>query len=226
VQVICCKMVGMTNPNDPFPPSDFDNWAENYDNSVSTDQFPFHGYQEVLRQIIILARPRPGLSVLDLGTGTGNLAMLFTRAKCELWCTDFSEAMLAKARQKIPAAHFVLHDLRTDLPSGFTGPFDRIVSAYVFHHFELSEKIRILKSLAARLTPAGTIVIGDITFPGRAALEQIKAEAGDEWEDEFYWLADESLSALEGAGLQAAYQQVSSCAGVFVLSSTKRNKKG
>jgi putative AdoMet-dependent methyltransferase len=219
-------MVGMTNPNDPFPSSDFDDWAETYDNSISTDQFPFHGYRDVLRRIITLARPRPGLSVLDLGTGTGNLSMLFARAGCELCCTDFSEAMLAKGREKLAGAHFILHDLRTDLPPGLTGPFDRIVSAYVFHHFELSEKIRLLKSLAARLALAGTIIIGDIAFPDRAALEQVKAEAGDEWDEEFYWLADESLSALEGAGLQAAYQQVSSCAGVFVLHSTERNKKG
>ena len=122
MQVICCKMVGMTTPNNPFPASEFDDWAENYDNSISMDRFPFQGYQEVLRRIITLARPRPGLTVLDLGTGTGNLAMLFARAGCELWCSDFSEAMLAKGREKLPGAHFILHDLRIDLPPGLPVP--------------------------------------------------------------------------------------------------------
>jgi putative AdoMet-dependent methyltransferase len=202
---------------DPFPPSDFDEWAETYDDSVLTDRFPFQGYRDVLTRIFALAETRPGLPVLDLGTGTGNLAGLFARAGCELWCTDFSEAMLAKGREKLPTAHFFLHDLRTNLPPGLPDSFDLIVSAYVFHHFEMDEKIRIIKSAAARLAPAGRIVIGDIAFIDRAVLERVKAEAGDEWEDEFYWLVDESLFALEDAGLQAAYQQVSSCAGVFVI---------
>jgi putative AdoMet-dependent methyltransferase len=208
---------------DLFPASDFDEWAANYDRSVSDWQtFPFIGYPGLLAAIVALAGPRPNLSVLDLGTGTGNLAALFIYAGCDVWCTDFSEPMLAKARQKLPSARFVLHDLRTPLPAEFDRPFDRIVSAYVFHHFELDEKIRILQSLAAHLAPAGRIVIGDIAFPDAAALERGKAEAGDEWDEEFYWLADEALSALTEAGIQAEYSQVSSCAGVFVLLAANR----
>jgi putative AdoMet-dependent methyltransferase len=200
---------------DSFPSSEFDNWAETYDNSVSIDQFPFCGYQDVLSKIITLAEPRPGLSVLDLGTGTGNLALLFAQAGCRLWCTDFSEPMLAKACQKIPAAHFILHDLHLPLPSELTGPFDRIVSAYVFHHFELGEKIRILGDLLPRLAPAGRIIIGDIGFPDTATREKLKIATRGEWEEEFYWIADESLSALQEVGIQAEYIQVSSCAGII-----------
>jgi hypothetical protein len=37
-------------------------------------------------------------------------------------------------------------------------------------------------------------VLGDIAFQNMIALEKVKAAAGDEWEDEFYWLADESLA--------------------------------
>jgi len=125
--------------------------------------------------------------------------------------------MLAKARQKIPAAHFILHDLRADLPAEMNRPFDRIISAYVFHHFDLDEKIRILRGLLPHLASGGRIVIGDIAFSNQTALEQVKAEGGDAWEDECYWLADETLSALENAGLQAEYKQVSNCAGVFKI---------
>jgi putative AdoMet-dependent methyltransferase len=126
--------------------------------------------------------------------------------------------MLAKAHQKLPEAHFFLHDLHTELPPELNCRFDRIVSAYVFHHFPLDEKIRILRSLATcHLSPTGRIVIGDIAFPNIAALEQVKAEARDEWEDEFYWLAEEALAALRESGLQVEYTQVSSCAGVFVF---------
>jgi len=214
-------------PNDLFPSSEFDDWAETYDRSVlEYQQFPFDGYEMVLDAVVTLAEPRPGLSVLDLGTGTGDLACRFVQSGCDLWCTDFSATMVEKARQKLPAAHFILHDLRLPLPPELTGPFDRIVSAYVFHHFELDEKVRILCDLLPHLAPGGRIVLGDIAFPNRATLEQIKAEAGDEWEEEFYWLAAESLSAMDKAGILAEYIQVSSCAGVFVLLATQRNNKG
>ncbi|MEW6586604.1 MAG: class I SAM-dependent methyltransferase [Nitrospirota bacterium] len=209
----------MTTPNDPFPPSDFDGWAETYDAAVpATTGFPFTGYNEVLRTIVRLAEPRPGHSVLDLGTGTGNLVVPFAQAGCECWCTDSSEPMLAKARQKLPSARFFLHDLRADLPPELDRKFDHIISAYVFHHFPLDEKIRIIQSLATyHLSPNGRLVIGDIAFPNQEALEKVKTEAGDEWEDEFYWLADEAIPALENAGFKVEFFQISSCAGIFLL---------
>lgn len=201
-----------------FPASEFDEWAEGYDRSVAIDQFPFHGYPQVLAQAFAQTEPRPGQTVLDLGTGTGNLAVLFDRAGCELWCTDFSGPMLVKARQKLPQARFALHDLRDPLPADFDRQFDRIVSAYVFHHFELDEKMRIVTNLTGRhLAPGGRLVIADISFPDRAGLERVKLAVGQEWEEEYYWLSDEARLRLEAAGLKAAYTQVSICAGVFSI---------
>jgi putative AdoMet-dependent methyltransferase len=208
----------MNDPKDQFPGSDFDDWAASYDTSVAIDQFPFYGYQEVLGKTFALSGARPGYSVLDLGTGTGSLALLFARAGCDLWCTDFSRPMLDQAREKLPTAHFLLHDLRTGLPPAFNRKFDRIVSAYVFHHFMLEEKIRILRSLVSHhLLPNGFIIIADISFPDAAAMFRLKSALGDEWDDEFYWLADESLPALQRIGLQADYVQASPCAGIFTI---------
>ena len=126
--------------------------------------------------------------------------------------------MLAQGRQKLPNAQFLQHDLHTDLPAEWKRSFDRIVSAYVFHHFDLDEKVRILRGLLPRPASGGSMVIGDIAFRDQAALDKVKAEAGEVWVDEFYWLVDQSRPALKKAGLQASYHQVSSCAGIFVLS--------
>ncbi len=202
---------------DPFPREEFDDWAESYDASISNDQFPFTGYQQVLTGMVELAQVRQGMSVLDLGTGTGNLAAGFTRLGCEMWCTDFSDLMLQQAHRKLPKAHFLQHDLRKELPLEWQGPFDRIVSAYVFHHFELNEKVRLLCGLLHLLTPDGCMLIGDIAFRDQAALDQVKAKTGEGWEEEYYWMADQSLPALKKAGLQASYREVSSCAGIIVL---------
>jgi 2-polyprenyl-3-methyl-5-hydroxy-6-metoxy-1,4-benzoquinol methylase len=64
--------------------------------------FPFVGYNLVLQEIVSLSKVSRGQAVLDLGTGTGNLAVLFARQGCRLTCADFSEAMLARARKKLP----------------------------------------------------------------------------------------------------------------------------
>jgi putative AdoMet-dependent methyltransferase len=200
-----------------FPASDFDDWAEKYDDSVMNDSFPFTGYPRVLERIVELAAPIPGMKVLDLGCGTGNLALPFEQAGCEVWCTDFSQPMLEKARQKLPNAHFYLHDLRTPLPDAIRGPFDRILSAYVFHHFNLAEKVRILQGLLPHLAVGGLILIGDVSFSTRSALEAMKTTAGTEWEDEFYWLAANAIPTLLGSGFIPQYEQVSACGGIFSL---------
>jgi len=204
---------------DLFPPSDFDPWAKTYDDDVRQQSvFPFDGYARVLETVVNLGEPRGGMSVLDLGTGTGNLAVMFAERGCDLWCTDFSEAMLAKAREKVPQAHFILADLRTDWSPELDRRFDRIVSAYVFHHLELDEKVRVCRELVTqRLDPNGVLIIGDLSFPNKAEMDRFAKSVGDLWDEEFYWLADESIPALEAAGLTVSYQQISACAGVYRL---------
>ena len=208
----------MTQSSDLFPPSEFDDWAETYDASVANNQFPFYGYRQALEQAVTLAEAMAGMSVLDAGCGTGNLAARFARLGCKVWGTDFSAPMLAQARLKMPQAHFCRHDLRSEWPVELPARFDRIVSAYVFHHFELEEKVRIVRGLLhEHLVPGGWLVIADIAFPDRAAQAALKKQLGNDWEEEYYWIADEALPAFEQVELKVKYVQVSSCAGIFTF---------
>lgn len=204
--------------DDRFPAADFDEWAESYDTSVkSAAGFPFDGYPRVLDAVIRAARPNPGMAVLDLGCGTGNLTARFAAAGCQVWAGDFSPAMLAIARAKLPGVNFFLHDLRQPLPEHLPPRFDRIVSAYVFHHFALPEKVTLLHGLSSRLEPGGWLVVADIAFQDTAARDHVRAAAGAEWEEEEYWIASHDLPALRRGGLSATFTAVSSCAGVFVI---------
>ena len=205
--------------NDPFPSQDFDDWAASYDASVGRNSgFPFDGYSRVLECIQEQAQARPGMSVLDLGCGTANLALRFAQQGCQLWCSDFSPAMLQLARVKLPEAQFVLADLRAAWPAALERRFDRIVSAYVFHHFALEEKVRLLSTLVEKhLSSDGRVVIGDIAFSDQTAWDAARAGAAEEWEEEYYWDASLALPALHAVGLLADFIQVSRYGGVFTI---------
>lgn len=60
----------------------FDKWAQTYDRDVGrpSDNFPFAGYAQALQTVWEQSQAEPGMTVLDLGVGTGNLAKFFVEA--------------------------------------------------------------------------------------------------------------------------------------------------
>jgi predicted TPR repeat methyltransferase len=108
----------------------FDNWAKDYDSSIkSTDHaFPFDGYKEVLDEIVRQAEMQRSMLVLDLGIGTGNLAERFIACSCNVWGIDFSSAMLAKTRAKLPQTRLVQADFFGSWPMRPIRCFDRLMS--------------------------------------------------------------------------------------------------
>ena len=204
---------------DQFPAQEFDDWAAHYDHSVAEQEgFPFAGYTRLLQTVVEQAGVKADDAVLDLGTGTGNLAALAAARGADAYGLDFSAQMLALARVKLPQGHFFQADLRGDWPAALQRRFEIIVSAYVFHHFPLAEKADLAKALVEHsLRPGGRLVIGDIAFADQAAEEAVRRSLGEEWEQEYYWIVDQSLAALEAAGLRVEFIPVSFCAGVFAV---------
>ena len=200
----------------------FDTWAATYDSTILTADhpFPFAAYQVVLEEIVAQSQVQPGMTVLDLGTGTGNLAARFLSRGCQVWGIDFSWEMLAQAAEKQPEVAFVQADLLGEWPQIIQRRFDRVISGYVFHEFDLETKISLLQRIVSRyLVTGGRIVIGDIAFPSAA----IRADAQVRWvnrwdEDEYYWAADETINACQSEGINVEFTQISSCAGVFLIS--------
>ena len=124
----------------------YDRWAIVYDH----DGNPLQGLEEpIVRAAVGDVR---GLTVLDLGCGTGRHALWLAAAGATVTAVDFSDGMLAEARKK-PGANlvrWVAHDLHTPLPFA-DGTFDRVVSGLVLEHLHeldgfFAEARRVLKA--------------------------------------------------------------------------------
>jgi SAM-dependent methyltransferase len=78
----------------------------------------------------------PGISVLELGCGTGEFTTRLVETGCTLTAVDISEATAAICRRRVgDRAEVVVGDIERD--PGVEGPFDAIVGVSVLHHVDL-----------------------------------------------------------------------------------------
>ena len=111
--------------------SGYDRWSSVYDDDAN----PLPALEEpIVHERLGSVR---GLTVLDLGCGTGRHTLWLANAGAIVTAVDFSEGMLAQAHCKpgAGAIRFVVHDIQNRLPfeDGF---FDRVVSGLVLEHIE------------------------------------------------------------------------------------------
>jgi len=198
----------------------FDRWADEYEQSVlsseAADSYPFAGYGKVLRAVFANLPQAERPVILDLGFGTGALTAQLYTGGCEIWGQDFSPRMLELARQRMPEAHLFCGDFARGLcPELLKRRYDAIVSTYALHHLTDEEKVPLLKALQGLLKPGGKVLVGDVAFSDRAALDRCRAASGEEWdEEEHYFVYEELRSALPGL----TFTRLSPCAGLLTLS--------
>jgi SAM-dependent methyltransferase len=101
-----------------------------------------------------------GGRVLELGVGTGRLAVPMAEAGLGVVGIDSSEAMLKRLRERDPngSVTVVFGDMVDDLPSG---PFDAVLVAYntIFNLLDEATQRRCFAAVADRLTPGGSFVV-------------------------------------------------------------------
>lgn len=101
-----------------------------------------------------------GGRVLELGVGTGRLAVPMADAGLSVVGIDSSEAMLAKLRERDPAGlvDAIRGDITSDLP---VGPFDVVLVAYntIFNLLGEHDQPRLFQHVAERLAPGGAFVV-------------------------------------------------------------------
>jgi ubiquinone/menaquinone biosynthesis C-methylase UbiE len=108
----------------------YDRWAEIYD----AEQNPLVSLEEP--EVDRLVGDVAGLAVVDVGCGTGRHALRLAARGANVVGIDFSDGMLARAREKEGASgvRWVVHDV-TRLPLPLPeGAFDRVICALVVDH--------------------------------------------------------------------------------------------
>ena len=123
------------------------------------------GERRFKRHLIACARIEPGQRVLDVGCGTGTLALL-VREMCPgaiITGMDIDPRILAIARRKIARAGAdidVQQSSATDPPFP-PASFDRVLSTLMLHHLTTPQKQATFSAVRRLLRPGGELHVAD-----------------------------------------------------------------
>ncbi len=194
----------------------FDQWSNHYDQSVIEEGFPFEGYEKALNNLIRSQRITHSTQILEIGVGTGFLLSSFYNHGAQCYGFDFSEKMLSISRKKMPSAFLFQHDLKNGIPEPIQrAKFSIILAGYVLHHFDLEEKIKLIKDYLSLLKKEdGRMYLFDVSFMSKEDHDTYRTKHLDLWDDEeHYFIAAEFRDHFD----HCDYQQYSPCGGLYTL---------
>ena len=129
------------------------------------------GHAKKIKNEIVANWIRPGIKVLDVGCGTGELLDNAARAGADVTGIDISEEMLQVARKRFEAPALkgkaaLYHTGVTELDELFAdNAFDVITSTLVFSELHAAERIWAMNEFHRILKPSGVLVLADEVRP-------------------------------------------------------------
>ncbi len=130
------------------------------------------GFRQLRGQILERAKPAATDRAIDLGTGTGLLALALSEQVASVWAIDISNAMVEHLRTLV--AEQGLTNVRPLVAPAESIPLERdsadlVVSNYCFHHLSRTGKRSSLREIHRVLVPGGRLVFADMMFGLRLA---------------------------------------------------------
>lgn len=134
---------------------------ESYNNYADRYRDKFSVYLPYTEQIKNFTRMfKPDSRVLDIGCGPGLNSAVFSEAGHEVSGFDFSESMIAIAKENCPNGIFTVSSV-SDFESEVK--YDVICLSFIIVHLEDEEADRLIKSLSGMLAPDGLVYISFMT---------------------------------------------------------------
>ena len=184
--------------------------AATYDQDVLRPEDPVReGYAEVLDWVAQNAGITRDSTVVELGSGTGNLTARLPLCR-SLVCVDVSGEMTRIAKQKLCSASHISY-VQADILEYFDAdipPFDVAISTYAVHHLTQQEKELLFDRLVRQLPSGGCALFGDLMLESAQA-ERILIDryrsigddaTADAIEEEFFWHVNASVGYLHNLG--------------------------
>ena len=182
--------------------------AGDYDRWTSAERgLYYERYHDLLDLVVVRCRVKAGYHVLDIGTGTGELARRFAQNRgCRVVGLDPSAGMIAEAERKAARGAwgevtFCLAEAPFLQIPHAEGTFDAVASTQAFHHLHERHKPAAVGEMARVLRAGGRLAIGDPMFENRADLEAALARWPDELEEEYFAYLETLEPMFRQAGL-------------------------
>jgi ubiquinone/menaquinone biosynthesis C-methylase UbiE len=123
------------------------------------------GAPSALRALIAQADVRPGQRVLDIGCGTGTLAVMLKQShpQIEVVALDPDANALDRARRKADQAGVEIRFARgfADAIPSPDASFDRVLSSFMLHHLTHDEQQATLAEVFRAVKPGGSFHVLD-----------------------------------------------------------------
>lgn len=175
----------------------------------------YERYHDLLDFVVVRCRVKKGYRVLDIGTGTGELARRFSQNRgCRVVGLDPSPGMVAEASRKAVEGEWgdvefqVAEAPFLSIPYP-DGVFDAVASTQAFHHLHERHKGAAIREMARVLKSGGRLALGDPMFQSRADLEAALARWPDELEEEYFAYLDTLPAMFRDAGLSFHAERLS-----------------
>lgn len=196
----------------------FDEWSTHYDETISQKDGEyaevFENYEEILQRTAQNIAMSPNATVVDIGSGTGNLAYQAFLKGYNVQGVEPNEKMRQLSLKKYP-------EIPIQTGSFLTLPFaehsiDAFISSYAFHHLSDDEKAQAALLLKSKLRPHGKVVIADTMYASKEAGIQLLEDARsrkfthlvDDLNSEFYTTHEVLRHAFEKAGFSVSFEQL------------------
>lgn len=142
---------------------------------------PYAADQLAIMLRLLAANEHPIERFIDMGSGGGAVASAVQAAypNAQAILMDFSEPMLARARERLPQAQIVIGDLSD--PHWRDGiaayaPVDAVVSGFAIHHLTHARKQELYREIYALLQPGGFFINIEHVAPGSPWVESVFSE--------------------------------------------------